>query len=96
MALKRTSTDKRLRGRKLQEVRKRWFERDPLCAHCQAKGRVTIATELDHIVPLFKDGADADSNRQGLCSPCHEAKTLIDMSYRQKQRFGPDGYPEGG
>lgn len=47
-----------------------------------------MAVELDHIVPLFKGGADDDSNLQGLCSPCHAAKTAEDMGYKP---IGGDG-----
>jgi 5-methylcytosine-specific restriction protein A len=90
------STDNRVRGRKLQEIRRRWFEHSPLCVKCEANGIVRLATELDHIKPLFKQGADDDTNRQGLCGPCHEAKTAQDMGYRPTPRIGPDGWPVGG
>ena len=70
----------RTRGRALMEVRARWRKTKPLCAACQAKGIFRFWTELDHIVPLFKGGADDDSNRQGLCSPCHAKKTAEDMA----------------
>ncbi len=90
------STDKRLRGRKLQDRRRRWFDLNPLCVRCQAKGRVTVATELDHIVPLFKQGKDDESNVQGLCFECHEAKTAEDIGYRLAERIGADGWPVGG
>jgi 5-methylcytosine-specific restriction endonuclease McrA len=47
------------------------------CAHCLAVGRVTIAAEVDHIVP-FRGLEDplrlAWTNLQGLCVPCHRRK----------------------
>ncbi|MGF6957988.1 HNH endonuclease [Paraburkholderia youngii] len=46
-----------------------------------AKGFVTEATEVDHIVPLFKGGTDAPGNLQSLCEPCHAAKTRIDVGH---------------
>ena len=90
------STDKRLRGRKLQDRRNRWFAHSPLCIRCNAKGKVELATELDHIIPLFKHGKDDESNLQGLCKACHDAKTIDDMSYKPKPQIGADGYPVGG
>ena len=62
------------------EVRARWRKSRPLCVSCEAKGIVRLWTQLDHIVPLFKGGADDDSNRQGLCDECHAAKTGKDMA----------------
>lgn len=52
---------------------------------CKAKGRVTPATEVDHIVPLRQGGARLDrSNLQSLCRPCHAQKTRSD--YETKRR----------
>lgn len=42
----------------------------PLCALCGA-----AATEVDHIVPLRRGGADDESNWQALCHTCHSRKT---------------------
>lgn len=50
----------------------------PLCAECQRMGRVTPATEVDHIIPhkgnkkLFWD----TKNWQPLCHTCHSRKTV--------------------
>lgn len=60
---------------------------------CNSAGRVREATELDHVIPLHKDGADDETNLQGLCAECHEAKTVIDMGYTQRQEIGLDGWP---
>ena len=89
MRLERTS------GYKLQRIRKRWFFEHPLCVHCELLGRVALAVELDHVVPLHKGGADDDSNRQGLCKPCHATKTAEDMGYTQKPSGACDvnGWP---
>jgi len=69
----------RIRGRRLQQIRQAFFRDHPLCSRCEAQGRVRVAIELDHIVPLFKGGKDVGSNRQGLCHACHEEKTREDM-----------------
>ena len=56
-----------------------------LCRACAARGRVTPATEVDHIRPhrgdrvLFWD----ESNWQPLCQRCHSAKTA-----REDGRWG--------
>src|SRR3989304_7745274 len=74
----------RIRGYRLQKIREEHFGEKPLCIMCEAEGRVTIATELDHIVPLYKGGNDEPENRQGLCSACHEVKTRRDMGQSVK------------
>ena len=55
------------------------FQTNPLCVMCEAKGLVTAATELDHIVPLCKGGPDTTENCQPLCTACHKQKTLGDI-----------------
>jgi 5-methylcytosine-specific restriction protein A len=87
------SGSNRIRGRKLQEIRKRHFEQFPLCVDCQKQGRINIATELDHIIALTNGGTDADDNRQGLCSECHAAKTARDMGYKERLAISADGWP---
>ena len=70
---------KRISGRKLQRLRAELFDRAPLCVECSKHGRVTIATQRDHIVPLEEwvgpGSADQLSNIQGLCVECHEIKS---------------------
>ena len=49
----------------------------PLCAFCQAEGKVVPATVVDHIIPhrgdqrLFWD----QTNWESLCKGCHDKKT---------------------
>lgn len=90
---------KRLAGRRLQEIRRLWFARFPLCVHCAAKDPpiVSLAVELDHIVALENGGLDFDvdleANRQGLCEDCHLAKTRADMGYRMHTGNDESGMP---
>jgi len=84
---------KRLAGTTLQRIRKEHFRKFPLCVHCEARGIVRLAVELDHIVALANDGRDAHDNRQGLCKECHAVKTAQDLGYRQRSVTGPDGFP---
>lgn len=90
-----TSTAKaqRVRGRAAVKNRARLLSENPLCRICEARGRVRAATEVDHVVPLSKGGADTDDNKQNLCSECHKEKTAQDMGYRTKRRTGTDGWP---
>ena len=86
----------RLTGRKAMERRRRWLAAHPLCAACEAKGRVTLAAEVDHVVSLAKGGADNETNFRSLCVPCHRIKTAQDTGRRAAdppRRIGLDGYP---
>ena len=56
-------------------LRERILTEEPLCRMCRLAGRVTGATELDHIVPLHLGGGHERANLQPLCSACHETKT---------------------
>lgn len=64
---------------------------NPLCVSCEAKGKTTAATEVDHIQPLHKGGTDEPDNLQGLCHDCHADKTAKDRGYKERAQFGPDG-----
>jgi len=90
------STDKRIRGRKLQAIREAHFRLHPLCVRCVDLDARPLqpATELDHIVALCNGGRDVESNRQGLCPAHHLEKTAQDMGrkYRPRVRIGADGY----
>ena len=92
-----TITVKRIRGRALQRIREQLMWHNPLChgpdSECQKAKRITLWVELDHIKPLHKGGTDTPDNRQGLCEPCHKAKTQRDMGYTMKTLVGLDGYP---
>ncbi len=76
----------RITGRKLQAIRRRHLQQQPLCVQCKAKGRTVPATEIDHVVPLWNGGADVESNRQGLCDDCHEHKTAAESRLRSMVR----------
>lgn len=84
----------RLRGRPWIAIRDRVLKTNPLCKSCLTTGKVKIADEVDHIVPLCKGGTDALDNLQGLCKECHEEKTRQDLGQVQRPRIGVDGWPE--
>ena len=66
---------------------------NPLCVMCERDGRVTLATEVDHIHALVNGGKDERDNMQGLCHECHASKTAQDMGHRPKVTVGLDGWP---
>ncbi len=73
---KPVTATKRVTGRRLQAMRAELFTRCPLCVECERKGRVTLATQRDHIKPLAEGGTDTEDNVQALCAECHESKSL--------------------
>lgn len=75
----------RIRGRALQTIRARHFAENPLCVACLAQGLVTVAVELDHVVPLHQGGVESRDpfvNRAGLCAQCHLAKSIAEQANR--------------
>lgn len=90
------TTTKRITGRRHGVIRDRVLSANPLCVMCQAEGRTRLATEVDHIIALTNGGDEDphdDSNRQGLCAPCHEIKTNADLGYTPRVATGLDGWP---
>lgn len=79
---------KRVTGRRLQAMREALFMRDPLCAECTRLGRVSLATQRDHIVPLAEGGADDHTNEQGLCDDCHREKSLSEALTGRRRAGG--------
>ena len=58
------------------------------CGMCRSCGRV--GRVVDHIVPLWADGSDDESNKQLLCDACHNSKTKREATQRAGggQNFG--------
>lgn len=75
-----SSKDVRVRGRKGVAMRRRRLAREPCCRHCAERGIVTLATVVDHIVPLAFGGTDTDDNVQSLCRDCDAVKTAMDSA----------------
>lgn len=76
----------RITGRRLQQMRKALFERQPLCEPCQTKGRVRAATIRDHRIPLAEGGKDDETNEQAICRPCHDAKSQAEALRGKRRR----------
>jgi 5-methylcytosine-specific restriction protein A len=70
-------------GSRWQKARATFLRRSPLCVDHQKRGRIVVATVVDHIIPhqgdqsLFWDS----SNWQSLCKQCHDSnKQRIEKS----------------
>ena len=92
----RTSRHERGYGGAWDRIRKQVLQRDnDFCQPCLRQGRVTAATEVDHINPRAKQGSDDPGNLQAICGPCHQAKTAAENGRMVKARttFDRDGWP---
>lgn len=69
-------------------MRAELFASNPLCVECLRNGRITRATQRDHIKPLAEDGNDDHSNVQGLCDACHDAKSKAEAERGRKRVRG--------
>lgn len=62
-----------------QKLRDQVMARDcGLCLPCQARGLVSLASSVDHIVGKDQGGSDDPLNLQAICDPCHKAKTAAE------------------
>ena len=67
-------------GRTWRRKRAAVLKGEPLCRQCSKNGRVTVATEVDHITPRAEGGTDDPANLQSICYECHVAKTLAERN----------------
>lgn len=85
-----TTRTQRVTGSALQVIRERIFTRDHgmcQCSECKALGRIRIAEEVDHVVPLWAGGHDVDENRQAINGECHKAKSAAEAAMRARGRI---------
>ena len=63
-----------------QRLRMGQLSRQPLCQSCLINGKVTQATDVDHVFPWNQLGDEAFINNifQSLCKHCHASKTQDD------------------
>lgn len=72
----------RIVGREHSNIRTRILIRDNFtCQSCKIQFTKQFL-EVDHIIPLYAGGLESDSNRQLLCTECHNAKTLLEEGQR--------------
>ncbi len=58
-------------GRAWTRVRNRYMQEHPYCERCLGEGRMTLAEECHHILPVSKGGANVPENLMALCPSCH-------------------------
>ena len=70
------------KAKKFREARRRAIKgtsilQHPYCEHCAKEGRLTPATDVDHVNPHRGDPVLmwSESNLQALCHVCHARKT---------------------
>lgn len=80
--LNRDSLPRTVTGAALQRRNARLMRENPWCVMCAAKGLRRLVAEFDHIVSIADGGPDVDSNLQGLCLPCHRAKSAEESRRR--------------
>lgn len=82
---KKVDAPKRITGRRLQAMRARLFQRQPLCEMCTPLGIVKLATQRDHRIPLAEGGGDDEDNEQALCEEHHAEKSLQERIRAQRR-----------
>lgn len=93
-AWRKTNDRRDLVGRPWRRLRERILARDKyLCVACFKRGRLTEATEVDHLVPVSRGGRSEPANLQSLCVACHQAKTITENGGTPRKRIGADGWP---
>jgi 5-methylcytosine-specific restriction endonuclease McrA len=90
----KAATVERLRGYANQRRRDRLLSAHPLCMHCTAEGRVTLAEEIDHRVPLWMGGTEDDANLDPLCRDCHAKKSRLETAIRYGNAPNGGGLPK--
>jgi len=85
----------RKRGRRALADRARILRRDKgLCQVCLKLGKLTLAVEVDHIVPLFKGGDDSDENKAAICQEHHFEKTISERGNKFNAGCDENGLPK--
>ena len=71
----KTPFDSFYSSRRWQRLRSAYRKRNPLCEDCRAKGKITAAKMVHHIVALDDGGSKTNwNNLRSLCNDCHESK----------------------
>ncbi|TZG24877.1 HNH endonuclease [Sphingomonas montanisoli] len=84
----------RIRGSAGVKARRRRLARTGgLCEICAARGRVTLATAVDHVHPLALGGEDVDENTRNLCSNCHRDVTAEQFGFEKVSGCDASGLP---
>ena len=79
-----------LDGAAWRKLRASVLRGEPLCRHCQARGLIVVATEVDH-----RNGPSDNrlESLQPLCKPCHSKQTMRDMGHNVYMGCDANGMP---
>lgn len=68
-------------------IRKQVLTEQPLCQPCERAGRITLAAEVDHIIPIRNHGDKVNRNNlQSICRECHRKKSTAEsQAYSREQ-----------
>jgi 5-methylcytosine-specific restriction enzyme A len=74
---RRPESDAFYRTARWRRLRSMVLSHNPLCAMCEAEGRMTLAVDVDHVLPrsVRPDLEWSMDNCQPLCRSCHSRKT---------------------
>ena len=85
----------RLRGRAGIAQRERRLRRtNYLCEDCSSEGRLTLATVVDHIIPLAHGGPDTDETTRNLCDEPNRQRTAEQFGHDYRHGSDIDGRPK--
>ena len=93
--MREASAARRGYDRRWRNARATYLRTHPLCVMCEAAGRVTEATVVDHIVPHKGDSAlfwDR-KNWQPLCDHHHGSAKQREEQRGYSATVGPNGWP---
>jgi 5-methylcytosine-specific restriction protein A len=69
-----------------RKCRDAFIKANPLCSHCESRGRIKPADVVDHVKERRDGGADYEwSNLQSLCHPCHNHKSAEERRKRTQR-----------
>ena len=71
-------------GRAWRRIREFYIQAHPICELCEKEGRLTLAEEVHHILPLTDGGTHDERNLMALCKSCHSRITVRDGRNAQK------------
>lgn len=81
----RDSKSNKRYGRAWKKIRDKYIKTNPLCEECKKHGRLTVAEEVHHILPLSRGGIHNESNLMALCKSCH-SRITVEMGDRSRKR----------
>lgn len=85
---KSRQSSSKMYGRRWQKVRLMVLHSNPLCVHCKQAGRLTPASQVDHIRTIkdYPEGQYEIENMRALCHSCHSRRTAKDHGFARSTK----------